>query len=354
MGLVVVEDGEWEWQDGRRLGYTNWWDMGGSSGLGSESDEDSICVTVYMRTQRWRTKKCSKNNYYICEREFANATVTQPILAEDTTLADTRIPQSTTVMGDGRAAPPHSASNGDSTEHVCPDGFELFESSCYYLLSETLTDGYNSRNACAINVHPGSHLAFIESRSIQTFLKSLIMSRESTVDFWFGLTYTSDEDHLEWLDGRPLGNFTSWDRFGVFDEKSPCVRLRRRSDYSWNDRPCTGHEFGSVCEIEKTQAVTPTPSVTAPPAPSPQTKEAVFKASPSNMAAPTGSHHLQSMSALSLFRCATFCLRHNNCASFNYKSAEGRDKLSSFCELYSMHFPDEELSVKPGYRYYRV
>ncbi|XP_033629561.1 C-type lectin lectoxin-Phi1-like [Asterias rubens] len=239
-------------------------------------------------------------------------------------------------------------------EVVCPDGFELFESSCYYLLSETLTDGNNSRNACAINVHPGSHLAFIENRSVQTFLKSLIMSGESTVDFWFGLTYTSDEDHPEWLDGRPLGNFTAWDHFGVFDEKSPCVRLRRRSDYSWNDRPCTGHEFGSVCEIERTQAVTPTPSVTAPPAPSPQTKEAVFKASPSNMAAPTGSHHLQSMSALSLFRCATFCLRHNNCASFNYKSAEGRDKLSSFCELYSMHFPDEELTVKPGYRYYRV
>ena len=70
MGLVVVGDGEWEWQDGRRLGYTNWWDMGGSSGRGSESDEDSICVTVYMRTQRWRTKKCNKNNYYICEREF--------------------------------------------------------------------------------------------------------------------------------------------------------------------------------------------------------------------------------------------------------------------------------------------
>ena len=80
-------------------------------------------------------------------------------------------------------------------------------------------------------------------------LQELAQERAVDDDYWFGLTHVDDVDNPQWLDGSPLGDFTAWDHFGPFDEAFPCVRLRRDSDYLWNDRDCDS-KFGYICELE--------------------------------------------------------------------------------------------------------
>ncbi|XP_038071843.1 CD209 antigen-like [Patiria miniata] len=244
---------------------------------------------------------------------------------------------------------------------VCPGGFQPFESSCYRLVSDSTANGYAARTECQ-QLANDSHLAFIKSKSEMNFLLDLAKGRGVDQDYWFGLTHTNDEDHPHWLDGSPLGNFTAWDYFGVFDEHSPCVRLRRRSEYLWNDRRCD-LMFGYICEVERSTddvipLTTPSPKAAAPPTPT--VKAVGFKSGPANMAAPVDNHLLRSVKTRSLIRCAQYCLEHNACAGFNYQLDQSQSQgaalgeLLRFCELLARQFSDEELVERRGYKNYRV
>ncbi|XP_022111780.1 regenerating islet-derived protein 3-gamma-like isoform X2 [Acanthaster planci] len=243
-----------------------------------------------------------------------------------------------------------------TTDTVCPSGFTSFESSCYRLVSDSPTDGYTARNECQ-NLAPDSHLGYIQSQAEQTFLQEWAKEHGVRIDYWFGLTYTSDVDHPMWLDGSPIGNYTAWDRFGPLDEESPCVRLRRSSDYLWNDRNCD-NRFGYICELERSDNdVVPLPTPTREPAsPTSYTNSGNFKAGSANMAAPTDNYLLRRLTVASLIRCSQYCLKYNACASFNYKLDQSQrdfQELLHSCELLSKQFSDDTLIQNKGFKHYR-
>ncbi|KAK6324630.1 hypothetical protein J4Q44_G00039720 [Coregonus suidteri] len=79
-------------------------------------------------------------------------------------------------------------------KQTCPDGWQKFESSWYFLSTETNT-WKESREDC---LERGADLVIINSNKEQTFLYKLKKR------VWIGLTDSVKEGTWKWVDGRPL------------------------------------------------------------------------------------------------------------------------------------------------------
>ena len=115
-----------------------------------------------------------------------------------------------------------------------------FESSCYEVFTDEIK-GTDAKTVCTAN----SHLVYIETEDEQDFLEERLKDKHPDTDFWIGLTEYVDEDLRlwEWLDGSALPYWRSVPS----DSDGPCFRMRRGSDYAWDDKNCND-DNGIICE----------------------------------------------------------------------------------------------------------
>ncbi|XP_014066045.2 C-type lectin domain family 4 member M-like [Salmo salar] len=126
-------------------------------------------------------------------------------------------------------------------KQTCPKDWKKFESSWYFLSTETKTWG-ESKDDC---LERGADLVIINSDKEQEFLFHL------NKGFWIGLTDTVTEGTWKWVDGNPLTTPKYWgsgqpNGGGVEN----CVLLTHSSSDQgpWHDYPCSfNHSW--ICEI---------------------------------------------------------------------------------------------------------
>ncbi|XP_071263874.1 CD209 antigen-like protein C isoform X1 [Salvelinus alpinus] len=131
-------------------------------------------------------------------------------------------------------------------EQTCPEGWQKFESSWYFLSTETKTWN-ESRKDC---LERGADLVIINSNKEQEFLFNL------NKGVWIGLTDSVTEGNLIWVDGTPLTTPRYWHQpqpdngAGRLDYgEEDCVEIRKdqRPLEAWNDLSCD-REIYWVCE----------------------------------------------------------------------------------------------------------
>ncbi|XP_062334180.1 CD209 antigen-like protein C [Osmerus eperlanus] len=127
---------------------------------------------------------------------------------------------------------------------TCPQGWEKFGTSCYYISTEKKT-WEESRQDC---LNRGADLVVIDSREEQSFL----LSFGTTV--WIGLTDKDTEGIWTWVD-RSLTNgspkfWADGEPNDAHKEGEDCAELYflpRKPLMSWNDIPCSFKNH-AVCE----------------------------------------------------------------------------------------------------------
>ncbi|XP_042168669.1 C-type lectin domain family 4 member E-like isoform X1 [Oncorhynchus tshawytscha] len=137
-----------------------------------------------------------------------------------------------------------------SLKQTCPERWQKFESSCYFLSTETKT-WKESREDC---LQRGADLVIINNNKEQEFL--FILNHTTAVHVWIGLTDSVTEGTWRWVDGTPLTTPRYWsshqpdngDRkpeYGVED----CVQIRKDQSplEAWNDVSCRS-KLNWVCE----------------------------------------------------------------------------------------------------------
>ncbi|XP_070295761.1 C-type lectin domain family 4 member M-like [Salvelinus sp. IW2-2015] len=85
-------------------------------------------------------------------------------------------------------------------KQTCPEGWQKFKSSCYFLSAETKT-WKESRENC---LERGADLVIIDSDKEQEFLFKL------NKRVWIGLTDSVTEETWRWVDGTPLTTTRYW------------------------------------------------------------------------------------------------------------------------------------------------
>uniref|UniRef100_A0A8C7SND0 C-type lectin domain-containing protein n=1 Tax=Oncorhynchus mykiss TaxID=8022 RepID=A0A8C7SND0_ONCMY len=125
-------------------------------------------------------------------------------------------------------------------EQHCQEGWRYFDSSLYFLSTETKT-WEKSRQDCQGR---GADLVIINSREEQTFLFNLHLRA------WIGLTDSVTEGIWKWVDGTPLT--TGYWGKGQPDDygQEDCVEIYYGQDdpvKTWNDENC--HKYHDwICE----------------------------------------------------------------------------------------------------------
>uniref|UniRef100_A0A8C7GQ33 CD209 antigen-like protein C n=1 Tax=Oncorhynchus kisutch TaxID=8019 RepID=A0A8C7GQ33_ONCKI len=135
-----------------------------------------------------------------------------------------------------------------SLKQTCPERWQKFESSCYFLSTETKT-WKESKDDC---LQRGADLVIINNNKEQEFL--FILNHNTAV--WIGLTDSVTEGTWRWVDGTPLTTPWYWSshqpdngdgktEYGVED----CVQIRKDQSplEAWNDVSCRS-KLNWVCE----------------------------------------------------------------------------------------------------------
>ncbi|KAI8488630.1 hypothetical protein Bbelb_336590 [Branchiostoma belcheri] len=115
------------------------------------------------------------------------------------------------------------------------EGYTKFRETCYKAFN-TLANFADSALYCRVD---GGTLAMPRDAATDAFLISLKNAVDDKSFFWFGLHDRRIEGSFEWIDGTPLGSFSSWhprEPNGGFKGHEDCV------DYwpadQWNDDDC--------------------------------------------------------------------------------------------------------------------
>ncbi|KAM9398242.1 C-type lectin domain family 6 member A-like isoform 2-T2 [Salvelinus alpinus] len=130
-------------------------------------------------------------------------------------------------------------------KQTCPEGWQKFESSWYFLSTESKT-WKESRQDC---LERGADLVIINSDKEQTFLFNLKKK------FWIGLTDSVNEGTWKWVDGTTLTTrywyYPQPDNGGRIPEngEEDCVETRndQRPLEAWNDLSCDS-KLNWICE----------------------------------------------------------------------------------------------------------
>ncbi|XP_052320899.1 CD209 antigen-like protein C isoform X10 [Oncorhynchus keta] len=130
-------------------------------------------------------------------------------------------------------------------KRTCPEGWQKFESSWYFLSTETkkTKTWKESREDC---LERGADLVIINSDKEQTFLFNL------NKRLWIGLTDSDIEGTWKWVDGTPL--ITGYWYYPQPDNAVPtqnedCVEIRNDQLplKAWNDLSCDS-QLNWICE----------------------------------------------------------------------------------------------------------
>uniref|UniRef100_A0A673Y110 C-type lectin domain-containing protein n=1 Tax=Salmo trutta TaxID=8032 RepID=A0A673Y110_SALTR len=131
-------------------------------------------------------------------------------------------------------------------EQTCSEGWQTFQSSWYFLSTETKTWN-ESREDC---LERGADLVIINSDKEQEFLFNL---NKGT---WIGLTDSVTEGTWRWVDGTPLTNPRYWyqpqpDNGGGLAKygEEDCVHIQQHQSplEAWNDLSCDS-KLNWICE----------------------------------------------------------------------------------------------------------
>ncbi|XP_078697492.1 perlucin-like protein [Branchiostoma floridae x Branchiostoma belcheri] len=126
--------------------------------------------------------------------------------------------------------------NVKSSAASCPEGYTKFRETCYKAFN-TLANFGDSALYCHVD---GGTLAMPRDAATDAFLISLKNSVNDKSTFWFGLHDRRIEGSFEWIDGTPLGSFSSWHpeepNGGYKDHQEDCADYWNAD--KWNDNDC--------------------------------------------------------------------------------------------------------------------
>ncbi|XP_015760775.1 PREDICTED: macrophage mannose receptor 1-like [Acropora digitifera] len=131
---------------------------------------------------------------------------------------------------------------------VCPPGWFLWNSMCYYFSSDSLSSKMSwlealqecrrTRRGDLVSIHSASENIFIKSKII----------RRSSLDFWTGLNDLGLESSFKWSDGSPV-QYTNYRprEPNDFFKQEDCIEMHRIYG-TWNDNHCSKRN-PYICKI---------------------------------------------------------------------------------------------------------
>ncbi|KAI8510642.1 hypothetical protein Bbelb_115580 [Branchiostoma belcheri] len=132
-----------------------------------------------------------------------------------------------------------------STAASCPKDYTEFRGICYK--KSKIPKAFSE--AAVACIEDGGNLAMPKDADSNAFLKTLHVLQGDYL--WIGLHDRPEEGSFQWMDGTPLGEFTSWGP-GQPDGTSgseDCVTWAHVGGRSaWNDYECL-HDFLFVCQV---------------------------------------------------------------------------------------------------------
>eukprot|EP00058_Branchiostoma_floridae_P000015 XP_002585503.1 hypothetical protein BRAFLDRAFT_111946 [Branchiostoma floridae] len=148
---------------------------------------------------------------------------------------------------------PTSTSNMSDTDlfsATCPKDYTEFRGICY---RKSEKPGNSFSNAAAACRKDGGTLAMPKDAATDTFLISLHKPEDiySIEYFWIGLHDQHREGSFEWVDGTPLGEYTSWGQGQPDDhgDGEDCVLFSESNGRTrWSDFPCY-YYFLFICQV---------------------------------------------------------------------------------------------------------
>ncbi|XP_067653315.1 perlucin-like, partial [Haliotis asinina] len=126
----------------------------------------------------------------------------------------------------------------------CPPGFQQHRRSCYWF--STITGSF--AEAASYCRYLESHLATVENRDEDSFIKGYAIRHRRAPNYWLGGTDLTVEGKWLW-EGQRRMNYAHWPRQPDNSKgQEHCLELRRVSGtYDWNDIKCdTPSHF--ICE----------------------------------------------------------------------------------------------------------
>lgn len=122
------------------------------------------------------------------------------------------------------------------TKLLCPKGWHSFQSSCYYLSTDTTTWS-NSKMICQ---GLRGFLAKVENVEENSYLEKIIKDTNSFVPAWIGGNDIEEEGNYVWTSNNTKISFTDWapnqpNNYGKYQH---CIRYEFNTQWIWNDERC--------------------------------------------------------------------------------------------------------------------
>ncbi|XP_050708515.1 macrophage mannose receptor 1-like isoform X2 [Eriocheir sinensis] len=204
----LKEEHSYVWADGSDYNYTSWF----NSEPNNYEGQNERCVEMrHLFGYMWNDCSCHVTLQFLCSKP-PELIITAPTTATTTNTTTTPAP-------------------------VCEEGWEMFEDTMCYKVSDGLASWPRAREACLAQY---AQLAAVTSKGQQNFLAARL-----TGNTWIGLNDEVKEGTFTWQDGTEPG-YTNWiedepnnsficTNHGVGED---CVEMRHQFGYRWNDHLC--------------------------------------------------------------------------------------------------------------------
>ncbi|XP_067686863.1 macrophage mannose receptor 1-like [Haliotis asinina] len=208
------------WTNGDPNQYTNWARNEPNNYQGHQEN----CVLMYSNGAQWNDDACDSNHGYVCKAPKQVTAVTQ---------------QSPFTVGCT------NVKNSEGYQHYC------------YQFNNVPLAWQAAEDTCKTR---GGHLATINSYDVQSFIASLLTTRDDV--YWIGLTDVPQPGNYSWTTGDKL-LYTPWDKSHNGSERSTCVAMRTTQPTGlWQNFKCDMIK-PYICQIPR-QGFTPPPTTLAP------------------------------------------------------------------------------------------
>ncbi|XP_038058604.1 lymphocyte antigen 75-like [Patiria miniata] len=129
----------------------------------------------------------------------------------------------------------------------CPTGWGRYLDNCYYA-------NYDKKEFVAAEAAcpNGAMLASVADVNVNHFLQAYVWEQNSIKNvgdtrFWIGLHDRDMENEFKWTNGETV-TFTSWNAYEPNDVNGEdCIEMYIDNGL-WNDLPCKGYNYGSLCK----------------------------------------------------------------------------------------------------------
>ncbi|XP_038046213.1 lymphocyte antigen 75-like [Patiria miniata] len=143
----------------------------------------------------------------------------------------------------------------------CPTGWGQYKEYCYYA-NFNKSDFAGAQAECQ---KLGAEVTTIHNMNVNNFLRAFVYEQNPIENrFWIGLTDQKQEMLYEWYTGEPVV-FTNWNAREPNDANGEdCTEMYIDSGF-WNDVPCQGYTYNSICrKIVSTGNPPPVQDTTCP------------------------------------------------------------------------------------------